>query len=61
MYLLAVCDAAAADQLRDRLKELGESVAIAAAPPDSYPYTSTPTTPVPPWKPDWRWGELAGS
>ncbi|EFD78675.1 conserved hypothetical protein [Mycobacterium tuberculosis T85] len=36
MYLLAVCDAAAADQLRDRLKELGESVAIAAAPPDSY-------------------------
>ncbi len=33
MYLLDRCDAAAADALRDRLGELGESVAIAAAPP----------------------------
>jgi DAK2 domain fusion protein YloV len=32
MYLLHGCDAAAADALRDRLGELGESVAIAAAP-----------------------------
>jgi uncharacterized protein len=32
MYLLDGCDAAAADALRDRLGELGESVAIAAAP-----------------------------
>ena len=31
MYLLDGCDAAAADALRDRLGELGESVAIAAA------------------------------
>ncbi len=36
MYLLDGCDAAAADVLRDRLEELGESVAIAAAPSDSY-------------------------
>jgi len=32
MYLLGGCDAAAADALRDRLGELGESVAITAAP-----------------------------
>jgi fatty acid kinase len=32
MYLLGGCGAAAADALRDRLGELGESVAIAAAP-----------------------------
>jgi uncharacterized protein len=32
MYLLDGCDARAADVLRDRLGELGESVAIAAAP-----------------------------
>jgi uncharacterized protein len=32
MYLLDGCDAAAADALRDRLGELGESVAITAAP-----------------------------
>jgi uncharacterized protein len=32
MYLLDGCDAAAADALRDRLGELGDSVAIAAAP-----------------------------
>jgi DAK2 domain fusion protein YloV len=32
MYLLDGCDAAAPDALRDRLDELGESVAIAAAP-----------------------------
>ena len=32
MYLLDGCDAAAADTLRDRLGELGDSVAIAAAP-----------------------------
>jgi DAK2 domain fusion protein YloV len=32
MYLLDGCEAAAADALRDRLGELGESVAIAAAP-----------------------------
>jgi len=31
MYLLGGCDAAAADALRDRLGELGESVAITAA------------------------------
>ncbi len=31
MYLLGGCDAAAADALRDRLEELGESVAIAQA------------------------------
>ncbi|WP_077090147.1 DAK2 domain-containing protein [Mycobacterium rhizamassiliense] len=36
MYLLAGCDAAAADVLRERLQELGESVAIAAAPSDNY-------------------------
>lgn len=36
MYLLAGCDAAAADTLRDRLGELGDSVAIAAAPSESY-------------------------
>lgn len=36
MYLLDGWDAAAADALRDRLQELGESVAIAAAPSDSY-------------------------
>lgn len=36
MYLLAGCDAAAADTLRDRLGELGDSVAIAAAGPESY-------------------------
>ncbi|MDC8972824.1 DAK2 domain-containing protein [Mycobacterium marinum] len=36
MYLLAGCDAAAADTLRDRLSELGDSVAIAAAPSESY-------------------------
>lgn len=36
MYLLAGCDAAAADTLRDRLGELGDSVAIAATPSDSY-------------------------
>jgi DAK2 domain fusion protein YloV len=36
MYLLDGCDAAAADVLRDRLQELGESVAIAAALADSY-------------------------
>src|SRR5262249_28114313 len=32
MYLLDGCDAGATDTLRDRLSELGESVAIAAAP-----------------------------
>jgi uncharacterized protein len=32
MYLLDGCDAAGADALRNRLEELGESVAIAAAP-----------------------------
>jgi DAK2 domain fusion protein YloV len=32
MYLLGACDAQAADTLRDRLGELGDSVAIAAAP-----------------------------
>ncbi|MGA7053405.1 MAG: DAK2 domain-containing protein, partial [Mycobacterium sp.] len=32
MYLLGGCDAAAAHALRDRLSELGESVAITAAP-----------------------------
>lgn len=36
MYLLAGCDSAAADTLRDRLGELGDSVAIAAAPSESY-------------------------
>ncbi|MCV7075093.1 DAK2 domain-containing protein [Mycobacterium szulgai] len=36
MYLLAGFDAAAVDALRDRLQELGESVAIAAALADSY-------------------------
>lgn len=36
MYLVAGCDAAAADALRQRLEELGDSVAIAAAPSDSY-------------------------
>ncbi|ARG64732.1 DAK2 domain-containing protein [Mycobacterium kansasii] len=36
MYLLTGCDAAAADTLRDRLAELGDSVAIAAAPSQSY-------------------------
>lgn len=36
MYQLAGCHAAAADGLRDRLQELGESVAIAAALSDSY-------------------------
>ncbi|MHA7653398.1 DAK2 domain-containing protein [Mycobacterium sp. ML4] len=36
MYLLAGCDAAAADTLRDRLGELGDSVAIAAAPSESH-------------------------
>lgn len=36
MYLLADCDADAADALRERLGELGDSVAIAAAPSDSY-------------------------
>ncbi|KZS85949.1 DAK2 domain-containing protein [Mycobacterium persicum] len=36
MYLLTGCDAAAADMLRDRLAELGDSVAIAAAPSQSY-------------------------
>ncbi|SON62565.1 hypothetical protein MSIMFI_04090 [Mycobacterium simulans] len=36
MYLLAGCDAAAADALRNRLEQLGESVAIAAALSDSY-------------------------
>jgi DAK2 domain fusion protein YloV len=36
MYLLDGCEAAAADVLRERLEELGESVAIAAAPSDSY-------------------------
>ncbi len=35
MYLLAGCEAAA-DTLRDRLSELGDSVAIAAAPSESY-------------------------
>ncbi|WP_204803676.1 DAK2 domain-containing protein [Mycobacterium riyadhense] len=36
MYLLAGCDAGAADTLRNRLEHLGESVAIAAALSDSY-------------------------
>ncbi|QLL10120.1 DAK2 domain-containing protein [Mycobacterium vicinigordonae] len=36
MYLLTGCDASAADTLRQRLDELGDSVAIAAAPPKSY-------------------------
>lgn len=39
MYLLAECDSTGADTLRDRLGELGDSVAIAAAPSateDSY-------------------------
>ncbi|BBX72796.1 DAK2 domain-containing protein [Mycobacterium shinjukuense] len=36
MYLLAGCDAAAAGRLRDRLGELGDSVAIAAAASHSY-------------------------
>lgn len=36
MYLLAGCDAATADILRERLAELGDSVAIAAAPSESY-------------------------
>ncbi|SOJ54317.1 hypothetical protein MSIMFB_01815 [Mycobacterium simulans] len=36
MYLLAGCDAAAADALRNRLEQLGESVAIATALSDSY-------------------------
>ncbi|MBX9639790.1 MAG: DAK2 domain-containing protein, partial [Mycobacteriaceae bacterium] len=36
MYLLAGCDAVAADTLRDRLGELGDSVAIAAAGSQSY-------------------------
>jgi uncharacterized protein len=36
MYGLDGCDAAAADLLRQRLEELGESVAIAAAPSGSY-------------------------
>ncbi len=35
MYLLAGCDSAAADALRDRLGGLGESVAIAAAPSEA--------------------------
>lgn len=35
MYLLAGCGAAAADKLRERLGELGDSVAIAAAGPES--------------------------
>lgn len=36
MYLLAGCDAVAADTLRERLEELGDSVAIAAAASESY-------------------------
>jgi DAK2 domain fusion protein YloV len=36
MYLLAGCDAAASDTLRERLGELGDSVAIAAAPSQGY-------------------------
>lgn len=36
MYLLAECDAGAADVLRVRLGELGDSVAIAATPSHSY-------------------------
>ncbi|MBY0387491.1 MAG: DAK2 domain-containing protein [Mycobacterium pseudokansasii] len=36
MYLLTGCDAAAADTLRDRLAALGDSVALAAAPSQSY-------------------------
>ncbi|OBI89143.1 DAK2 domain-containing protein [Mycobacterium asiaticum] len=36
MYLLAECAAEAADTLRERLGELGDSVAIAAAPEQSY-------------------------
>lgn len=36
MYLLAACDAAAADTLRNRLGELGDSVAVAAVPSESY-------------------------
>jgi DAK2 domain fusion protein YloV len=36
MYGLDGCDAAAADRLRERLEELGESVAIATASSDSY-------------------------
>ncbi|VBA49805.1 hypothetical protein LAUMK191_01675 [Mycobacterium attenuatum] len=36
MYLLTGCAAAAADTLRQRLAELGDSVAIAAAPSHSY-------------------------
>jgi DAK2 domain fusion protein YloV len=35
MYLLDGCDGGAADSLRDRLAELGESVAIAAAPSET--------------------------
>ncbi|WP_373424939.1 DAK2 domain-containing protein [Mycobacterium simiae] len=36
MYLLTGCDAATADTLRERLAALGDSVAIAAAPSESY-------------------------
>ena len=36
MYLLAGCDAEASDTLRERLGELGDSVAIAAAPSQAY-------------------------
>ncbi|WP_236984271.1 MULTISPECIES: DAK2 domain-containing protein [Mycobacterium] len=36
MYQLTGADEAAADTLRERLAELGDSVAIAAAPPDSH-------------------------
>ncbi|MEZ0366721.1 DAK2 domain-containing protein [Mycobacterium sp. pUA109] len=39
MYLLHGCDAAAADVLRDRLGQLGESVAIAAAGADADGYS----------------------
>jgi DAK2 domain fusion protein YloV len=39
MYLLDGCDAEAADTLRERLGELGESVAIAAAPQASRGYS----------------------
>ncbi len=39
MYLLDGCDAQAADTLRERLGELGESVAIAAAPQESRGYS----------------------
>lgn len=36
MYLLTGCDAEAADTLRERLSELGDSVALAAGPAESY-------------------------